>query len=156
MNETSFVSLIHLTKVELFKILFRDQESIVVEVMNQAGFVRKYPLELIEDKTSLRYVAELWLNYQHEIKYRFVIESEGKELFTSAIHEKRAGHIISEKWEPDPNGTGFIVQQDEASLRRAAFMKEITQTRAQHVGTSRPLCQPSFVAEIKSLLEDLF
>ncbi len=144
------------TKVELFGLLLRDQESILIEVMNQGGFLRKYKLEPVEGKTSLKYVAELWLNYQHEIKYRFVVEFEGKELFTSAIQEARAGHIISEKWEPESNGTGFVVQQDEASLRRAAFMKEITQTRAHQVSPSRSLCQPSFVAEIKSLLEDLF
>lgn len=144
------------TKVELFKILLRDHESIFIEVMNQAGFVRKYPLEPMAGNSSLKYVAELWLNYQHQIKFRFVVESEQKELFTSAIQETRAGHIISEKWEPDPNGTGFGVQQDEASLRKAAFMKEIAQNRAHHVDSSRPLCKPSFVAEIKSLLEDLF
>ncbi len=144
------------TNVELFKILLRNHEAILIEVMNQSGLVRKYPLNPVENNNSLKFVAELWLNYQHEIKYRFIIEFEEKELFTSTIHETRAGHIISENWEPDPNGIGFEVKQDEASLRRASFMKEITQSRSHQIDTSRPLCQPSFVAEIKSLLQELF
>lgn len=144
------------TKVELFKILLHDQESLFIEVMNQGGFVRKYPLEPRAYKNRVQYVAELWLNYQHRIKYRFIIEKDEKELFTTGIKETRAGHIVSESWEPDPEGIGFSSVPDEKTQRRAEFMKEIATAREVQIDTNRPLCKPSFVAEIKSLLEDLF
>jgi hypothetical protein len=155
-DSTRMVGAKVVTKVELFKALPRDNERLMIEVMNQAGFIRKYPLEPLAAGSSVVYVAELWLNYQHQIQFRFLIESDGIELFTSAIQNLRAGHIVAESWEPVPNGAGFKVPSDEASVRRTEFIKEISQARPHQFDTSRPLCKPSFVAEIKSLLEDLF
>jgi hypothetical protein len=146
------------TKVELFQILLLDGESIAIEVMNQFGFVRRYSLEAVATKTGLKYTAELWLNYQHQVKYRFLVTAAEQELYTSAIRETRAGHIISDKWEPCPNGQSFAKTQDASSLRRADFMKELTPSStapSTHYNAPRTLCKPSFVAEIKSLLEDL-
>lgn len=135
------------TNVELFNILLRDGDTLFFEVTDQFGFVQRFAMKKIETKKAVRYTAEVWLKYQHQIRYRFVIVSDGQELYTSAKQETRAGHIISEKWEPCLK----IKDVTSKKERRASTgtSREIKAT------SSKPLCKPQFFDQIKSLLDDL-
>ncbi|MGZ3743105.1 MAG: hypothetical protein ACXWRA_04520, partial [Pseudobdellovibrionaceae bacterium] len=64
------------TNVELFNILLHDGDFLYFEMINQFGFVQRFLMQAIETKKSIKYKTEVWLNYQHQIQYRFVIEAE--------------------------------------------------------------------------------
>ncbi|MGZ3746487.1 MAG: hypothetical protein ACXWRE_03990 [Pseudobdellovibrionaceae bacterium] len=137
------------TNVELFNILLHDGDFLYFEMINQFGFVQRFLMQAIETKKSIKYKTEVWLNYQHQIQYRFVIEAEGQELYASEKRETRAGHIISEKWEPCLNSGILEKKIEKRNARRPAGMGE------RKSPSSKPLCQPQFLEQIKSLLDDL-
>lgn len=143
------------TNVELTSVLLHDGDSLYFEVIDQFSFVQKFAMHIVETKKSIKYKAEVWLRYQVQIKYRFVIESEGKEIYASARCEARAGHIISEKWEPCLKRKAVTAKIDEHSLRRTEFMKGLKQPRESKSNSTNPLCKPQFFEQIKSLLDDL-
>lgn len=142
------------TNVELLNILLRDGDSIYFEVINQVGITQRYALQTIATKRSVKYTTEVWLNYQHQIQYRFVIEADGQHLYASAIQETRAGHVISEKWQPSFN-CPVTAKINKSSARRTEFMKEFKPPREIKSKSSKPLLKPQFFAQVKSLLDDL-
>lgn len=143
------------TNVELINILLHDDDSLYFEVIDQFGFTQRFALQPIATKKSIKYRAEVWLKYQHQIQYRFVIDSEGQTLFKSAIRETRAGHVISENWEPCFDGDLVTEKTDKLSIRRAEFMRDLKNPLEIKSNSSQPLCKPQFLEQIKSLLEDL-
>lgn len=144
------------TNVELVNILLHDGDSLYFEVMDQFGFAQRFALQAIATKKSIKYKAEVWLKYQHQIQYRFLIESEGQELYTSAILETRVGHVISEKWQPCFNCDLIKAKKiDERSIRHTDFINDIKHPPEIKSNSSKPLCKPQFFEQIKSLLEDL-
>ncbi|MGZ3745115.1 MAG: hypothetical protein ACXWRA_15090, partial [Pseudobdellovibrionaceae bacterium] len=72
-----------------------------------------------------------------------------QELYASEKRETRAGHIISEKWEPCLNSGILEKKIEKRNARRPAGMGE------RKSPSSKPLCQPQFLEQIKSLLDDL-
>lgn len=141
------------TNVELTHILLHDGDSIYFEVIDQFGFSQRFTLQSFATKKSVSYKAEVWLKYQHQIQYRFVLVSDEQQLNASEIHETRAGHIICEKWEPC-----FIEPVETKSDKRIGHRSElIKETRHREIksNSSKPLCKPQFFDQIKSLLEDL-
>lgn len=139
------------TNVELVNILLHDGDSLFFEIINEFGFTQRFVLQAIPTKKSIKYTAEVWLNYQHQIQYRFLIEAESQLLYASAIRETRAGHIISEKWEPCFNSDAVSKKTD----KRSHFTKDLKQPREIKSTSSKPLCKPQFFDQIKSLLDDL-
>lgn len=136
------------TNVELFGLTLADGDSIYFEVSDHYGFVQKFIMQKIETKKSVRFSAEVWLKYQHQIQYRFFVVSEGKELQSTAFKETLAGHVISEKWVPclEP-----IERQkkERRPQRRSAAAPEIKKT------IGKPLCEPHLLDQIKSLFDDM-
>jgi hypothetical protein len=143
------------TNVELINILLHDGDSLYFEVLDQFGFAQKFAMQAIETKKSIRYRAEVWLKYQHQVQYRFVIESDGEQIYASAVCKALAGHIISERWEPDLNPIVIEEKSDELKLRQADFIKDLKPPREIKSHSSKPLCQPQFFDQIKSLLDEL-
>lgn len=143
------------TNVELTGIILRDGESLYFEVTDQFGFVQKYALKTIETKKSTKYTAEIWLKYQHEIQYRFLLIGEGEEIYASSFRETRAGHVISEKWDPCFQKEPLKPKKEKRSGRRADVLVEPKAPREVKSMPAKPLCQPQFFDQIKSLLDDL-
>lgn len=143
------------TNVELSGIVLRDGESLYFEVTDQFGFVQKYSLKTIETKKSIKYTAEIWLKYQHEIQYRFLLIVDGEEVYASALRETRAGHVISEKWEPCFHKEIAKPKKEKRGARRIEGPAEPKAPREIKTAATKPLCQPQFFDQIKSLLDDL-
>jgi hypothetical protein len=144
------------TNVELIDILLHDGDFVYFEMTDQSGFSQRFALQTIATKKSIKYKAEVWLKYQHEIQYRFVIESDGQVLYASAIQKTRAGHIISEKWEPCFDAD-LVVQKkiDKISLRRNELEKELRPRPEIKTHSSKSLLRPQFFEQIRTLLDDL-
>lgn len=143
------------TNVELNSILLHDGDSLYFEIMNQFGAPQRFTLQTVVTKKSVKYTAEVWLKYQYEIQYRFVIEADGQQIFSSEIRNTRAGHIISEKWEPCFKVDIAAEKIDKSTLRRAEFMKDLKTPRELKSTSSKPLLKPQFFDQFKSLLDDL-
>jgi hypothetical protein len=133
------------TNVELLNVTLRDGESVYFEVSDHFGFVQRFALQKIETKKSVRYTAEVWLKYQHQIQYRFLMVAEGEEILTSATREIQAGHVISEKWEP----CFKEATKPKKEKRPARLAPEIKKTPAKSLG------KPLLLDQIKSLIDDL-
>lgn len=144
------------TNVELSNILLHDGDCLYFEVIDQFGFSQRFTLQAIATKKSIKYRTEVWLKYQHQIQYRFVIETEGQPLYTSAIRETRAGHVVCEKWEPCFSSDPVTEKTDKLSLRRTEFVRDLHQPREIKTNSSKPLCKPQFLEQLTSLLEDLW
>ncbi|MGE5086475.1 MAG: hypothetical protein ACM3MG_09265 [Bacillota bacterium] len=144
------------TNVELSNVVLRDGDSLYFEVTDQFGFVQRYAMKTVETKKSVKHTAEVWLKYQHEIQYRFLVLAEGEEVYASAFKETRAGHIISEKWDPCFLKEASPVKKEKRSARqRAEVPSEPKAPREIKATSTKPLCQPQFFDQIKSLLDDL-
>lgn len=143
------------TNVELVNILLRDGDSAYFEMVDQFGFHQRFVMQVVETKKSVKYKAEVWLKYQHEICYRFVIESEGKAILTSASSKTLAGHYICEKWQPSFTPDPHFYKIDQRDLKGHDSKKEARSHREFKSTTTKPLCKPQFIDQIKSLLEDL-
>lgn len=144
------------TNVELTNILLHDGDALYFEVIHEFGITQKFTLQAIPTKKSVKYTAEVWLKYQHQIQYRFVIEGEGKLIYASAIRETRAGHIISDKWEPRIHSDVVLAKIDKRNIRQTEFMKDLKQQpREIKSNSSKALLKPQFFEQIKSLLDDL-
>ncbi|MGZ3773617.1 MAG: hypothetical protein ACXVCY_06655 [Pseudobdellovibrionaceae bacterium] len=145
------------TNVELGYILLHDGDSLYFEMTNEFGFIQKFALKAVETKKSVKYKAEVWLKYQHQIHYRFIIESEGVELFSSAKRETRAGHIISEKWEPFFDSEPATAKEEKRSSRQTSpgATVDTKQPRENRSHSTKPLCKPQFFEQIRSLIDDL-
>lgn len=143
------------TNVELINVLLHDGDSLYFEMIDQFGFTQRFALQTIATKKSVKYTTEVWLKYQHHIQYRFVIEAEGQHLYASAVRETRAGHVISEKWEPCFNCDSIGLKIDRRGVRRPENTKDLKNPREIKSNTTKPLCKPQFFEQIKSLLDDL-
>ncbi|MDG0817035.1 hypothetical protein [Bdellovibrio svalbardensis] len=137
------------TNVELLGLTLIDGDSVFFEVSDHYGVVQRFIMQKIETKRSIRYSAEVWLKYQHQIQYRFSVVSEGVERMTSASKETLAGHVISEKWEPCANPVEKV-KKDKRPPRRTGAPPEIKKT------AGKSLCEPHILNQIKSLFEDMF
>lgn len=133
------------TNVELLNVVLRDGDSVYFEVSDHFGFVQRFIMQKITTKKSVRYTAEVWLKYQHEIQYRFLMVAEGEEVLTSATRETRAGHVISEKWEP----CFKEAHKPKKEKRPTRPAPEIKKTVA------KPLAKPLILDQLKSLIDDL-
>lgn len=145
------------TNVELFEILLYDEESIFFEIIDSFGFIQRFPLQVVPTKKTVKYTAEVWLKYQHEIKYHFVIESQKKHLFHSSIQKTRVGHVISEKWEPcfDFTNTFTAPLNDQIQPQETQLIITPKPSREIKPKISKPLCKPQFFEQLKSLIDDL-
>lgn len=143
------------TNVELFNVVLRDGDTLYFEVTDQFEFVQRFAMKVVETKKSVKHTAEVWLKYQHQIQYRFLIVSEGEEVLTSLTKETRAGHVISEKWEPCFNKDLVPVKKQKRPARRLENDKEIKPSREIKTASVKPLCKPQFFDQIKSLIDDL-
>ncbi|MNT67689.1 hypothetical protein D3C72_2058540 [compost metagenome] len=103
-------------------------------------------MKVVETKKSIKYTSEIWLKYQHEIKYRFVIVAGGEEVYTSSTRQTRAGHIISEKWEPCFESKAERTKKET----RKSTPREIKST------PSKPLVKADFFDQMKSVIDDLW
>lgn len=142
------------TNVELTNILLHDGDSVYFEVMDHFGFSQRFALQSVSTKKAIHYVTEVWLKYQHQIQYRFVLVNEEKPLYVSAIRETRAGHVICEKWEPCFDQP-LVTKTDKRISNRAEFSRDARAPREIKTSSSKPLCKPQFFDQIKSLLDDL-
>ena len=142
------------TNVELSNVVLRDGDSLYFEVTDQFGFVQRYAMKTVETKKSVKHTAEVWLKYQHEIQYRFLVLAEGEEVYASAFQDTRAGHVISEKWDP-------CFLKDNVPAKKAKRVKRVeplTEPKAPReikATSAKPLVQPQFFDQIKSLIDDL-
>ncbi|MBO9666519.1 MAG: hypothetical protein J7501_06855 [Bdellovibrio sp.] len=134
------------TNVELLGLTLEPGDSVYFEVSDHYGFVQRFVMQKIETKKSIRFNAEVWLKYQHQIQYRFSVVSEGKERMTSASKEILAGHVISEKWEPCTDPTPKI-KKDRRPQRPSGAPPEIKKT------TGKLLNEPGFFDQLKALFD---
>lgn len=89
-----------ITNVELLGVQLGQGESLYLEVTDSFGLMQKFTLKQLATKKSVRYCAELWLNQDENIQYRFILVSGGVELKSSDLKRAEAGHGISEVWTP--------------------------------------------------------
>ncbi|AHZ84859.1 hypothetical protein EP01_07905 [Bdellovibrio bacteriovorus] len=89
-----------ITNVELLDASLAPGESLYLEVTDSFGVQQKFALKTVATKKSVRHSAELWLNQNEQIKYRFLLISAGAELLSTAEKTALAGGAISEKWDP--------------------------------------------------------
>lgn len=143
------------TNVELLNIILFDGDALFFEMSNEFGFTQRFAMQAVPTKKSIKYCAEVWLKYQYQIQYRFVIESAGQQILTSAFRETRAGHIISDKWEPSFSTDTPVKKAEKRSARRGDANKEAKPIREMKMHSPKPLCKPQFFDQIKSLLEEL-
>jgi hypothetical protein len=144
------------TNVELTHILLYDGDALFFEIIDKEfGFTQKFELRQLTTKKSAKYRAEVWLKYQYQIQYRFVIESLGQRAFMSALRETRAGHVISERWEPCFAPDPLALKAEKAQARRTEFIKTIKPAREGKSKSSQDLFKPQLLGQIKSLLDDL-
>lgn len=143
------------TNVELLNIILYDGDALFFEMSNEFGFTQRFALQAVPTKKSIKYCAEVWLKYQYQIQYRFVIESAGQQILTSAFRETRAGHVISDKWEPSFKNDAPVKKADKRNSRRSDPNKEVKPGREIKTHAQKPLCKPQFFDQIKSLLEEL-
>ena len=134
------------TNVELLSIIPRDGDTIFCEVSDQFGFVQRFAMKVVETKKSIKYTSEIWLKYQHEVNYRFVIVSAGEEIFTSESRKTRAGHIISEKWEPC----------FKAPVPPAPKKERVKTPRETKVVKAKPILKVGFFDQVKTVIDDLW
>jgi hypothetical protein len=133
------------TNVELLNVTLRDGESLYFEVSDHFGFIQRFIMQKITTKKSVRYTAEVWLKYQHQIQYRFLMVAEGEEILTSASRETHAGHVISEKWEP----CSLEATKPKKQKRPTPKTPEIKKT------TAKPKAKPLILDQLKLLIDDL-
>ena len=143
------------TNVELTRILLMDGESLYFEVMDSFGFSQKFELREVITKKSSKFKAEVWLKYQLQIQYRFVIESAGQRLFVSAFGETRAGHSIEDTWDPCFESDPVVAKAEKSTARQTAFIKELKSTRDAKTKAPQESFHPQLFSQIKSLLDDL-
>lgn len=143
------------TNVELLNIILYDGDSLFFEMNNEFGFTQRFALQAVPTKKSIKYYTEVWLKYQYQIQYRFVIESAGQPVYKTALRETRAGHVISEKWEPSFVADMPSKKNEKRSARRIEANREAKTPREMKIQTPKPLCKPQFFDQIKSLLEEL-
>lgn len=142
------------TNVELFNVSLQGGEALYFEVTDEFGFVQRFALKTVTTKKSVRHTAEVWLKYQHQIQYRFLIVSEGVETLTTAFRETRAGHVISEKWEPCAEPPA-VPKPKKRPSRKAESEKEPRPSREAKANGGKSLCQPQFFDQLKLLIDDL-
>ena len=133
------------TNVELLAVTLRDGESVYFEVSDHFGFVQRFIMQKIETKKSVRYTAEVWLKYQHQIQYRFLLVADGEEILTSATREIQAGHVISEKWQPRSK-EALKPKKDKRPVPSTPEIKKIV---------AKPQAKPLILDQLKSLIDDL-
>ncbi|QDK44570.1 hypothetical protein DOM22_05055 [Bdellovibrio sp. ZAP7] len=144
------------TNVELLSIVLHDGDSVFFEVSDEYGFQQRFALKAEETKKSVKYTAEVWLKYQHEIQYRFVMVNGGEEVFVSATQKARAGHIISDKWAPTFKPDALREKKSKRPQQRGeAAAAAVKEAKAQREARSKPLGQPNMLSQIKSLIDDL-
>lgn len=86
------------TQVELRKVLLYDDESLFVVVTNHLGFTLRTAMRPVEN--SFTYEARVHLNHQTPIRYRFVIEKNGRKALHSTVYKGRAQYAIIMEWDP--------------------------------------------------------
>lgn len=133
------------TNVELLQVVPRDGDSIFCEVTDQFGFAQRFAMKVIETKKSVRYTAEIWLKYQHEVRYRFVVVADGEDVFTSESRQTRAGHIISEKWEP-------CFKPEPVRAKKEPRLS----SRETKPAPAKPRIKTDFFDQMKSVIDDLW
>jgi hypothetical protein len=144
------------TNVELTHILLHDGDSLFFEIIDKEfGFTQKFELREISTKKSARFKAEVWLKYQHQILYRFVIEALGQRILLSALREMRAGHVICDKWEPCFEPDPLAAKVENTQARRNELLKKMKPARESKSKSSKDLLKPQLLGQIKSLLDDL-
>ncbi|XGC79941.1 hypothetical protein ACES2L_11440 [Bdellovibrio bacteriovorus] len=137
------------TNVELLSVVLRDGDSVFFEVSDEFGFQQRFLLKAIETKKSVKYTTEVWLKYQYEYQYRFVMINAEEEVFASATQSARAGHVISEKWAP-------TFKPDSLREKKKRPVQKSEPKAPREVKTAvKPLGQPNMLSQIKSLLDDL-
>lgn len=130
-------------------------ESLFFELTDEFGFVQRFAMKLLETKKSAKYTAEVWLKYQHQIQYRFLIVAEGVETQTSATREVCVGHIISEKWEPCTEPQLIKTTKAKRAKPKSPATADKNAAPTIKAKSAKPLYEPHLVDQIKSLFDDL-
>ncbi|WP_413587105.1 hypothetical protein [Bdellovibrio sp. HCB274] len=146
------------TNVELLRVELQPGESLFFELTDEFGFEQRYEMKKLETKKSVKYTAEVWLKYQHQIQYRFLIVLDGVETQTSVMRDICAGHIISEKWEPCAAGEFVKTKKTKRAATKTggeALAKDKSAQPVIKTKASKPLYEPHLLSQIKSLFDDL-
>ncbi|WP_413582856.1 hypothetical protein [Bdellovibrio sp. HCB288] len=143
------------TNVELLAVTLQPGESLFFELTDEFGFEQRYEMKKLETKKSVKYTTEVWLKYQHQIQYRFLVVAEGAEVQTSMMREICAGHIISEKWETCAAGEFAKTRKAKRKPAQTATPKEKNAAPVIKATAAKPLCEPHILSQIKSLFDDL-
>ncbi|WP_413578145.1 hypothetical protein ACLVWU_06340 [Bdellovibrio sp. HCB290] len=144
------------TNVELLRVELQPGESLFFELTDEFGFEQRYEMKKLETKKSVKYTAEVWLKYQHQIQYRFLTVLDGVEIQTSLMREICAGHIISEKWEPCAEGEFVKTKKNKrAASKSGPTTKDRNAPPTIKATASKPLYEPHLLNQIKSLIDDL-
>lgn len=143
------------TNVELLNVTLQPGESLFFELTDEFGFVQRFAMKIVETKKTVKYTAEVWLKYQHQIQFRFLIVSDGVEMQTSAIREICVGHVISEKWEPCAAGETIKPKKPKRSAPKSAASKDKNSQPVIKTTSAKPLGEPNLLVQIKSLFDDL-
>ncbi len=144
------------TNVELTHIILHDGDCLFFEIIDKEfGFTQKFELRELNTKKSAKFKAEVWLKYQHQIQYRFVIESLGQRILMSALREMRAGHVICDRWEPCFEPDPLAIKAEKTQAQRNEFIKSMKPARDGKSKSSKKLLKPQLLGQIKSLLDDL-
>ncbi len=143
------------TNVELLQVTLQPGESLFFELTDEFGFEQRFAMKLIETKKSAKYTAEVWLKYQHQIQYRFLIVAEGHEVQTSLMREICVGHVISEKWEPCAAGEFVKSKKSKRATAKTNPPKDKQAAPVIKATAAKPLYEPHLLQQIKSLFDDL-
>lgn len=139
--------------------------AVFIEVIDQFGFAQKFSLKKterrkkdsvrIENQNALLMTAEIWLKYQYQIHYRFVLVREEVILASTQFQQTSAGHFISDKWMECAEKDLILPKVAVQANRRAEFMEGLKQQKEERAGKSKGLVESSQLEQLKSLLKDL-
>ena len=142
------------TDVELYGLALKKKERIFFEVADQRGLVQRFEMKALHKGKSLVYQAQVWLEYQLPLKYRFLVLKRDEVQSVTLPRLTFAGHVISDQWAPSSDKESCEFKWERLAL---PWDKKSTQ-RNQESQTNGPvrLMEEESLNEIKSLLEDLF
>jgi hypothetical protein len=89
-----------ITTLELVDILLNDEDSLFIEVRENAMASKRYVVRPIKTKKAIRYRVEIFLKAQSNATYRFFVESSGKEIMSGETQAVNAGETICQQWVP--------------------------------------------------------
>lgn len=131
-----------ITSLELVDILLNDQDSLFVEVKEAGVASKRYAVQPVKTKKSVRYRIEILLKPQTSATYRFFVETSGKELMSGETLTMSAGESVCQHWIPVQK------KQKKVETLKVDNIKSVKSTRTSSLLTKDTLDQ------IKLFVED--